>query len=88
MTVAASGFPGYESASILGVFAPARTPAKAVDLLNQEIVCFINKTDVKERFFNGGLEIVGSSPKEFTATIKAEMTRMGKVIRDAGIKAE
>jgi tripartite-type tricarboxylate transporter receptor subunit TctC len=32
--------------------------------------------------------VVGSSPEAFAATIKSEMARMGKVIRDAGIRAE
>ncbi len=85
-TVADSGLPGYESASILGIFAPARTPAAIINLLNQEIVRILNKADVKERFFSSGAETVGSSPEEFAATIKSEIAKWGKVIRDAGIR--
>ena len=48
----------------------------------------INRTDVKEKFFNAGVETVGSSPAQFAATIKSEMARMGKVIKDAGIRGE
>jgi len=43
---------------------------------------------VKQRFLNAGAETVGSSPAELTATLKSEMTRIGKVIRNAGIRDE
>ena len=86
-TVAAS-VPGYESASVIGVFAPAATPAALVTRLNQEIVRVVNRADVKEKFFNSGVETVGNTPAQFAATIKSEMTRMGRVIKDAGIRGE
>jgi tripartite-type tricarboxylate transporter receptor subunit TctC len=87
-TVMATGLPGYESGTFHLVFAPAKTPEAIITRLNQEIVRYINRPDVKEKLFSSGLEIVGSSPKQSTSTIKAEMDRMGKVIKDAGIRAE
>ena len=87
-TVASSGLPGYESISIYGVFAPARTPRPIVNKLNEEIVRVLNRTDVKEKFFNAGVETVGGSPEQLAATVKSEMVRMGKVIKDAGIREE
>ncbi len=86
-TVAAT-LPGYESASILAMFAPARTPPAIVTHLNREIVNFLNKADVKERLFNSGVEAVAGSPEELAAVMKSEMARLGKVIRDAGIRAD
>ena len=87
-TVAASGVPGYEMATITGMFAPAATPAALIRRLNQEVVRVLLRPDIKERFLNVGVETVGSSPEEFAATIKSEMGRLGKVIRDAGIRDE
>lgn len=87
-TVAASGLPGYESATLHAVFAPARTPQAIVSRLNQEIVRYISSPDASEKLFNAGLEIVGSSPEQSAVTIKAEMARMGKVIKDARIRAD
>ena len=84
-SVAASALPGYEALSIVGVFAPARTPAPVIAKLNQEIVSVLKRADVRARFINSGVEPVGSSPEEFAVTVKSEMTRLGKVIRDAGI---
>ena len=71
-----------------GMFAPAKTPAALIDRLNREIVRFLNQPEAKERFLNLSVEPVGSSPQEFTATMKSEMTRLGKVIKDAGIRDE
>jgi len=87
-TVAASGLPGYDAASIMCIFAPAKTPAALVGLLNREIVRVLNKADVKERFIKAGSEVVASSPKELAAAMKSDMATMGKVIRDAGIRAQ
>lgn len=81
----ASFLPGYESASVACVFAPARTPAAVINRLHQEIVRAISKPEVKAMLFNAGVEVVGSSPEELAAMVKADMARMGKVIKDAGI---
>lgn len=85
-TLAGSGLPGYEAQLILGMFAPAGTPAALINRLNQEIVRVLNSADVKERLFNAGMETVGRPPEQFAATIKTEMAKWGKLIKDAGIR--
>jgi len=87
-TVAAAGLPGYETSSPQAVLAPAKTPVTLVNRLHQEIVRVLNRADVKERLFNSGGEAVGSSPERFAATIKSDIVRMGKLIKDAGIRVE
>ena len=87
-TVAESGLPGYESASLLAVFAPAGTPAAIVQRLNQEMVKALQSTEARERLFNSGVEAVGSTPEQFAVTLKNEMAKWGKVIKDAGIRSE
>ncbi len=87
-TIAASGLPGYESVSIYALFAPARTPAAIVRRLNQEVARVLNQQEVRDRLFASGLESAGSTPEQLAATLKSEMTRMGKLIREAGIKAQ
>jgi tripartite-type tricarboxylate transporter receptor subunit TctC len=87
-TVAASGLPGYELISVYGIFAPVKTPAAIVKQLNQEIVRILGRADVKERFLNNGMETVGSSPEELAAMRTSDMARMGKVIKDAGIRED
>jgi len=85
-TIAASGLPGYESIAIYGIFAPAGTPKAIIERLNREIAGILASADVKERFFAMGMEAVGGSPAQLTARVKSDMVRMGKVIRDAGIR--
>ena len=86
-TVAAS-LPGYVSGTEHGFFAPANTPAAIVNLLHRETVRFLNRAEVKEKLFNLGLDLVASSPDELAASMKSDMARMGKVLKDAGIAAE
>jgi tripartite-type tricarboxylate transporter receptor subunit TctC len=52
------------------------------------VVQVLNGVEMKERFASAGLEAVGGTPEQFAAKIKSEMVRMGKVIKDAGIKEE
>ena len=87
-TVASAGLPGYESLSIYGVFAPSKTPTAIIQQLNREIVRILKRADVKEQFFNAGVEAVGSSPEAFAAAIESDVARMGKVINDAGIRED
>ena len=68
------------------MWAPAKTSAAIVKRLNEEIVRFVNRADVKERFLNGGVEVVGSSPAEFAAYINADIARISKLIKEGGIK--
>ncbi|HZM46369.1 MAG TPA: tripartite tricarboxylate transporter substrate binding protein [Burkholderiales bacterium] len=87
-TMAAAGLPGFESIVLSGTFAPAGTPAPVVIRLNQEIVRAINQPDIKEKFLALGIETVGSSPQEATAAVKSEIAKVGKLIKDAGIRTQ
>jgi tripartite-type tricarboxylate transporter receptor subunit TctC len=87
-TLAASGLPGYEMDNMNGMFVPAKTPAAIIKRLNEEIVRAINRPEIKEKLLNAGLEIVGSSPEQFAAKMKSDMTAVGKLIKDAGIRVE
>lgn len=87
-TVAASGLPGYQSASLVTMFAPAKTPAARINRLNREIARYLQTAEAKERLLKSKVEPIGSSPQELAATMKSEMNRLGKLIKDAGIKEE
>lgn len=84
----AETLPGYEAVTFNAMFAPAKTPDGIMKRLNQEIVKALHRPDIKEKFFNSGVEVIGSSPGELHTVMKAEMARMGKLIKDAGIKAD
>jgi tripartite-type tricarboxylate transporter receptor subunit TctC len=55
-------------------------------LVQLEIARAVNKPEVRDLLFNGGVESNGSTPEEFAAFVKADTARMGKVIREAGIR--
>ncbi len=87
-TVSASGLPGYRWDSMIAVFAPAKTPVAIVNHLNEEIVTMLNRPETKEKLFGAGLDIVGSSAAQSAVTIKDDIARVDKVIKEAGIHAD
>ena len=87
-TIAESGFPGFEATAWYGVLATARTPKTIVNRLHDEIVRALALPEVRERLNNVGFELVGSTPDEFAAFIKSEITKWTKVVRAAKISAE
>src|SRR5687768_556619 len=78
----ADTLPGYSAEATIGFFAPRKTPPALVAHLNREIVQALKATDPKV-LTNAAVEIVGGSPDEFAAFIRAEMDRVGKVIKSA-----
>lgn len=87
-TIASLGLSGYEADTPLGVFLPATTSPKVVERLHQGIMSTLNAPEVRKLVFAQGAEVVGSSPAELGATVKAEMARWGKLIKDKGIREE
>ena len=87
-TMAASGLPGYESGTITGLFAPAKTPAAIVNKLYQEVARGINAGEVKDKLLATGVEVVAGTPAQLAAAVKSEMSRLGKVIKDNDIRDE
>lgn len=74
--------------TITSILVPANTPAAIVNWLNQEIVRGLTRSGVREKFFDARLEVVGGSPEDLAAKMKSEITKWGKVIREADIREE
>jgi len=87
-TMAESGYPGYEAILWFGLFAPAGTPPDIVKKINEETGRSVATPRMRELLASQGLEIVASSPAEFTARVDREIVKWRKVILDAGIKLE
>ena len=86
--IAEIGVPGYEVVQWSGVLAPARTPKDVVAQLNQKINEALKAPDVKERLSKIDVEPAGGTSEQFAAFVRAEVAKWGKVIKEAGIKAE
>jgi tripartite-type tricarboxylate transporter receptor subunit TctC len=84
-TVTSTGLPGFESTILQGIFTVGKTPPARVARLNQEIVRVLNRPDIKERHFTAGVETVASSPETLAATIRSDLVKWSKVIKDSGI---
>jgi len=87
-TVAESGYPGYQATNWYGYYAPAKTPKDIVERLNREIVKALNSSEVKELLGKQGLEAAPGTPEDLARFSKAEWDTWGKVVKDAGIKAQ
>jgi tripartite-type tricarboxylate transporter receptor subunit TctC len=83
----AATLPGYDMEAVYCIFAPAKTPAAIINRLNQEIGRVLGQTEVREKFLASGIEPRASTPEELGALRKSDITRMGKLIKDAGISA-
>jgi tripartite-type tricarboxylate transporter receptor subunit TctC len=80
--------PGFVSQSIYGIFAPVRTPDAIIKRVNREAVQFLNIPATKELLLSNGVEAIGSTPEELADTVKSEMARLAKLIKDAGVQTE
>jgi len=88
MPTVAAAVPGYESQTVFVAFAPAATPLAIVNLLHQEMARTLSRPEVKERCMAAGNEVVASPPRETSTAIKADLERMRRLVREAGIRAE
>jgi tripartite-type tricarboxylate transporter receptor subunit TctC len=87
-TLAEAGVAGYEFQGWTGVAAPAGTPAAVIARLHTEIARIADTAEAREWFAASGAEPGLLSSEAFSQFIRAEYDVLGKVIRDAGIKAE
>jgi tripartite-type tricarboxylate transporter receptor subunit TctC len=87
-TVKELGFPGYEVALWMAIFAPAGTPKPIVDRANRELVAVITKPDVHEGLVAQGVTPQGSTPAELSAHVSAEIAKWSRVIKTAGIRTD
>jgi tripartite-type tricarboxylate transporter receptor subunit TctC len=85
-TVAESGLPGYEAYGWYGIAAPARTSASIIARLHAEVAKIAQNPKMKSRLAGQGLELVGNTPAEFDAFIRAEIAKWAAVLKAAGIK--
>ena len=69
-----------------GLLAPQGTPPAIVDQLHREVVNAVGRKEVHERMAATGVELVGSSPAEFSAFAQAERSRWAAVIQAANIE--
>lgn len=87
-TVAEAGVPGFEFEAWIGYLAPAGTPKDIIVKLHADITRALSVPGVPEKLTALGFNIVGGSPEQFAALIRNDIARLGKLVRETGIRAE
>jgi tripartite-type tricarboxylate transporter receptor subunit TctC len=87
-TIAESGVPGYEFTSWNGVHVTAGTPKAVITRIHAELVKVVATPDVKERMFNLGMEVAGSTPEQLAVLVNSDIAKWGKVIKESGVKVD
>jgi tripartite-type tricarboxylate transporter receptor subunit TctC len=82
------GVAGFEAVSWVGVFVAAKTPRPIVDRLHRDLVAILKDPDLRDRFATLGVDPVGNTPDEFTAQIRDDLARWGKVVEAAKIRLD
>ena len=87
-TIVEEGVSGYDSATVFGVLAPAKTPAAIITRLNREMVNILQSAEGKTALAGRGLEAVGSTPQQYGAQLRDEFMRYGRIAKAAGIQVD
>ena len=87
-TFAESGVPGYEHEPWNGMFGPAGIPRAVLTKVNAAVVRVLNSAEVRKVLEGDGADVVGNTPGQFGAVLKAEIAKWTRVAKAAGIKAE
>src|SRR5882672_10412879 len=86
-TVAEAGVPGAEFNFWIGVLAPGQTPRPIVNKLHGEFERALASPDVRDRLAKLGADPMPMSPEQFDAMMREDFATLGKLLRDAGVKA-
>ncbi len=87
-TIAESGLPGYALTNWFGLLAPAATPKETVLKIHADVIRVLRDPEAKKRITELGADVVGNSPEEFGAAMRAESAQWAEIIKAANIRAE
>jgi len=87
-TMQEAGLAGYDITSWQALFAPAGVPREIIERLYAETAKALKAPDVAKRLEDLGLDAGGMRPEELSALIRADIPRLGKLVRDSGAKID
>ena len=87
-TVSESGVPGFEVSVWFGMQVPGATPTAIVNQVNRELASIYRQPEVTKRFNDQGVEVIASTPEEFSKLLQSEVTKWTKLIKEANIRIE
>jgi tripartite-type tricarboxylate transporter receptor subunit TctC len=87
-TFAEAGYPSVAMDAYFGMLAPAGTPKAIIDRLHAEISAILQEKETRDRLTGAGLDIVGSTPEQFTERMRADLAKYAELAKSLGAKAE
>jgi tripartite-type tricarboxylate transporter receptor subunit TctC len=81
-------YPGMEMMSWFGLLAPVGLPREVFARVHRDLLRALNAPDVRQKLAETGYDVVGSSPEAFLKFVQGESDKLGKLIRDSGIKVD
>jgi len=88
LALASESIPDFELITWHGVMVPRGTPNDIVLRLNRELAAVLEQPDVRQRFIEGGFDIVGGTPEAFDELLRREYAKFGRILKEAGVKPE
>jgi tripartite-type tricarboxylate transporter receptor subunit TctC len=80
-TINESGLPGFDATTWYGLVAPAGTPKEIIDVLHHTTGAVLDDPMARQIMGGLGIDVVGSTPKEFEAYIEAQIPKWAAVVR-------
>ena len=87
-TFAEAGLPGFVAENWWGVWVPAATPKPAVDRIHASLSKAMTSPEIREKFQGMGIEALSGSPEALRDFTRTESEKWGKLVREAGIRAD
>lgn len=87
-TVAEQGFPNFNASIWVGLLAPAAVPKELVAKINTEVNKILKSAEVRDRFHTQGADVLGGTPEELAATIRADRQRYARMVKDYNIQLD
>jgi tripartite-type tricarboxylate transporter receptor subunit TctC len=87
-TIDESGVPGYDVTGWFGILAPAKTSKPVLDRLTDDVRKAVTDLRFRDRMTTQGLDVVGSTPEEMLALMRADTKKWAEVIKATGAKIQ
>ena len=87
-TLAEAALPGFDLVLYSGLIGPAGMAREVVERANAEFAKVIDSPEIRDFFATQGATPMMSTPEQFSAHIRAEVVKLGKMVRDSGAKAD
>jgi tripartite-type tricarboxylate transporter receptor subunit TctC len=84
----ADTYPGFESESWVGMFAPAATPRAVLDRLHAELAKTVSEPALRERLEAQGCDVIGGPPETLAARVRNDQAKWSRIIRDKNITVQ